>query len=545
MNSPRMVLLICLLGCCGCQSLPGDYFAQVPRDLSLAAPPAVLAEEPASGHEVSAEDSVSPPSPPAEVLPAPQPSGKSAAKASGSRPVLGLEPNPSGEVLPPLSLAEVTSSVLNSFPALEAAVREAQIADGRTTAAWGEFDFKLKAESVSAPLGYYKNYRNAIKLEQALLPGGNIYGQYRIGEGDFPTWYGERETNEGGELKIGFISPLLRDRAIDQRRADIAQATLRRQQVDPAIQAQVLEFVFAAADAYWSWVAAGLSYDVQQNLLRVTKERNRVYEARVKEQDLAPIELVQNERLIATRESKVTEAERKLQQAAIKLSLFLRDEYGDPIVPSPQLLPASFPEPVRPDVEQSAAHIQAGLQVRPELRELAALRQQALVDLRQGENLLLPSLNATVDASKDVGARSSSKGDKTPFELEAGLYFDLPTQRRKGTGKIREVQGKLAQLAAKQRFTENKITTQIQDALSAMLTAYERVQQARQGVALADKLVIAENKRFDEQDSDLFRVALQEAVAIEAAVGEVEALADYFKAQAAFRAASGIDPQQP
>ena len=541
-----MVLLLSLLGCSGCQSLSKDYFAQVPQESThVVMPPVILAAAEVETSEDPAAVEAKPKTPPAEDLPPPKSPATEALKAPLPRPVLGLETKPAGEALPPLSLLDVNLSVLNSFPALEAAIREAEIADGRTTSAWGEFDFKLKAESVSAPLGFYKNYRNAVKVEQALFPGGNVYGQYRIGDGDIPVWYGERETNEGGEFKVGFISPLLRDRAIDQRRADIAQATLRRQQVDPAIQSLVLEFVFGAADAYWSWVAAGVSYDVQQELLRVTKERNRVYEARVKEQDLAEIELVQNERLIASREAKVIEAERKLQQAAIKLSLFLRDENGMPVVPSPRLLPSKFPEPVRPQVELSATFIQNALDTRPELRELAFLRQQAQVDMQTGENLTLPALNATLDASKDMGTPASSKGDKTPFELEAGLYFDLPMQRRKGRGKILEAQGKLAQIAAKQRFTENKITTQVQDALSAMLTSYERVQQTRQGVVLARRLEVAERKRFEEQDSDLLRVAIQEAAAIEAAIAEIEALSDYFKAEAALRAALGLDPQDP
>ena len=152
-----------------------------------------------------------------------------------------------------LRLREVIESVYASFPALEAARSEAEIAAGKETSALGEFDFKVKAESMSAPMGYYKNYRNQLKLEQGLFPGGNVFGQYRSGDGNFPVWYGERETNEGGEFKLGLISPLLRDRAIDQRRSDLFQATLRRQQVDPMVQSQLLEYTYFAADAYWSW----------------------------------------------------------------------------------------------------------------------------------------------------------------------------------------------------------------------------------------------------------------------------------------------------
>ena len=452
-------------------------------------------------------------------------------------------PRPDGEeVRAVLPLRSVLESVYYSFPALEAAMREADIADGKQLAASGEFDLKVKAESMSLATGFYDNYRNLVKLEQALMPGGSVYGQYRIGDGSFPEYYRDRETNEGGEFKVGWQTPLLRNRAIDQRRADIFQATLRREQVDPFVQGLLLEFTYGAADAYWSWVAAGLSYDAQRDLLRVTVERNKQFEERVKQEDLAAIELVQNERLIASRQAKVVEAERKLQQAAIKLSLFFRDGQGRPVMPPPAMLPDAFPEPTAPDRTGFAAAVETAMTQRPEIRELDLQRQQAEVDLSLGENMRLPSFDAVLQASKDVGAPASKKGDKTPFELEAGLMFELPLQRRKADGKIREANGKLSQLAAKREFTQNKIANQVQDAQSALATSYDRVGLARRNVTLARRLEAAERQRFDAEDSDLLRVALQEAAEIEATLLEFETLADYFKARAALRAAIGADP---
>lgn len=461
-----------------------------------------------------------------------------------SRPVLELEGKaPFAAAAPePLALRRVVESVYSSFPAMEAALREFDIAGGQQQSAWGEFDLKLKAESISQPEGYYDNYRNLVKLEQALMSGGGVFGQYRIGDGSYPEYYRDRETNEGGEFKVGWETPLLRGRRIDGRRAEIFQTTIRRQQVDPEVQSLLLEFTFGATDAYWSWVAAGLSYDAQRDLLRVTVERNEQFEERVKLGDLAEIELVQNERLIASREAKVIEAERKLQQAAIKLSLYLRDEQGRPIMPAPSMLPASFPEPTPPDLEAFPLELEQALAQRPELRELDFQREQYEVDLALGENLRLPGLNAMIVASKDVGAPATKKGDKTPFELEAGLLFDLPLQRRKADGKIQQAQGKLAQLAAKREFTANKIANQVQDAQSALATSYERAGRARRSVVLARRLEAAERLRFEAQDSDLLRVALQETAEIEATLLEIETLADYFKAAAALRAATAVDP---
>ena len=47
---------------------------------------------------------------------------------------------------------------------------------------------------------------------------------------------------------------------------------------------------------------------------------------------IAEIDLVDNRRIIVSRQAKVTDARRKLEQTAQKLSLFLRDETGRPIL---------------------------------------------------------------------------------------------------------------------------------------------------------------------------------------------------------------------
>ncbi|MDA0660880.1 MAG: TolC family protein, partial [Planctomycetota bacterium] len=179
---------------------------------------------------------------------------------------------------------------------------------------------------------------------------------------------------------------------------------------------------------------------------------------------------------------------------------------------------------------------------RPELRELRWQRREAEVDLALGRNQMLPGLNAAFESSQDVGRAASSKRDKSPFELEAGILLDVPLQRRKARGKIMESQGKIAQLMAKQRFTEDKIAIQVRDAVSALATTYDRILRARENARLARELEVAERLRFNAGASDLLRVALQEGSAIEALLLEIDALSDYFKSQAAFEAAVATDP---
>src|SRR5690606_12212462 len=118
----------------------------------------------------------------------------------------------------------------------------------------------------NAPLGFYQTTRSGVVLTQPVYRGGYVYGGYKIGDGNFEPWYGNRETNEGGEFKVGIAFPLLRDRTIDKRRAALAQAQIAREAVEPGVQAAVLGVVQSASQAYWTWVAAGQAYRVQARM---------------------------------------------------------------------------------------------------------------------------------------------------------------------------------------------------------------------------------------------------------------------------------------
>lgn len=445
----------------------------------------------------------------------------------------------------PLSLEQLMGSVVQQFPLVLSALEEQQIASGRAQAAQGAFDLKVAAESMNLAEGFYENYRHAVKAEQATWMGGSLYGQYRLGDGDFQPWYKERETNEGGELKVGWLTPLLRGREIDERRAEIMKADLDLAAAEPIVQQQVLEALSVASYVYWSWVAAGQNFMVTQELLEVAKNRQAALARQVELENIARVELMQNERLIASREAKLVEAKRKLQAAAIKLSLFLRDPIGNPIIPSVAELPPNFP-PIDPALHTKLeTDIASAIDIRPEIRQLALARESVSIDLAQGNNDLMPNLSTVIEVSKDVGAKASSSGDKTPLELEAGLVFDMPVQRNKASGKIRASQAKLSQLAIKQQFTMEKIATEVQDAHSARDAAIERLAQTRENVRLARELVNAEYRSFELGNSDVLRIAIQEAAELDAQQLEIEAIADYFQATAQLRIATGEPLRRP
>ncbi|MCA9075627.1 MAG: TolC family protein [Planctomycetaceae bacterium] len=439
-----------------------------------------------------------------------------------------------------LSLDAVIGSVYESYPLLESALYGRNIAAGQHLSAHGNFDLKLKAASENGPTGFYQTYRQSVGLVQPLFDGSEVFGGYRIGRGDFEPWYQERQTNGGGEFKAGFRTPLARDRDIDARRAELWRTSYGQALVEPDIQAQLIGFVQEASYVYWEWVAAGENLRIADRVLDLAESRTQRIKRQVEENLLDPPELTDNLRLVAERRGKRADAVRKLQQKAVKLSLYYRRPDGCPLVPDPAWLP-TFPEPVPVWPEDVCTDIQLALSQRPEVSVLNLLQRQLNVDYAEAQNDLKPTLDAVVAASQDTGLPTSSKNDKGQFELDASLFLDVPLQRRKAQGKIQAVQGKIAQLNAKRRLTEDKIVADVQSAYAGLISAHEQVEQARLAVEYAEELARRERRNFEEGASDLLKVTLREQYAAESATKAVDALLLYYLARADYRAALAQD----
>jgi outer membrane protein TolC len=435
---------------------------------------------------------------------------------------------------------EVLASVYSSYPLLQAALYNRNIALGQQIGASGAFDTKLKGASENGPQGFYENYRQSLGIVQPTYWGGEVFAGYRIGRGDFQPWYLERQTNDAGEFKAGVQVPLARNRNIDARRAELWKAGYERSMAEPDIQAQLIGYVQDASYGYWDWVAAGEYNQIAKRVLVLAEARTTRIESQVNAGLVDPPELTDNLRLVAIRKAKAADTRRKMEQTAAKLSVYLRDGSGKPIVPTEEQLPG-FPDPSPVDELQLDQDIQTALSNRPELRMLDLLRQQTQIDYREASNQLQPELNAVVWGSQDIGEPTSSKRDKSPYESEASVYLDVPMQRRKARGKMTELQGKLAQLSAKQRITADKISIDVQMAHAALTSAWDQVVSSQESLKHAEDLAARERTNQEKGASDLLKVTLREQYAVESAEKYVDALKLYFESRADYRAAMALD----
>ncbi|MEZ6077834.1 MAG: TolC family protein [Pirellulaceae bacterium] len=378
-----------------------------------------------------------------------------------------------------LTLADVIASLYRSYPEIARARLEADRTQGGITEAFGAYDTKLQGYTLSEPTGYYRNFRNGIGVARQTWWGGYMSAGYRVGRGGFQPWYKERETNEGGEFKLAIGQSLLQGRAIDANRVAVFQANIARRAADPILQQAILQTSRDAAMVYWQWVAAGNVVKAQRELLLLAEMRGEQFEVGVKAGKFAEIDLILNRQLIAERQSKQLESEQKYRATAYKLSLYLRNDLGQPVVPEDDWLPNRFPviQPPPPgDFQQDLAYAIAR---RPEPQLLLFELEQLGLDRQLASNNLLPSLDLVAEASHDVGVPASSINDKGQFELVVGFQGEVPIQRRKARGKIQSTNAKLSQVSEKLRLQRDKIGAELQTAYNTLMLAAQIVEQSQ------------------------------------------------------------------
>jgi len=440
----------------------------------------------------------------------------------------------------PLLLPEVLASVQTQYPPYLAALIEQDIANGRARQAQGAFDLNLSAGGSFNPAGYYDGRSGYATLEQPLsLWGGSVYGGYRLSSGFLPN-YNKDRTGIDGEALLGFRVPLLRDGSIDKRRADLWKAQIDQELVDPIILRQFLDFTRAATITYYGWLSAGQRLRLAEELLRIAKDRDAAIAEQVKKGASAPIVQVDNERLVVSRQISVVQALRRFQAASIELSLFHRTrDTAEPVISVRERLPDAFPPHPRPDENQIVADIAKATIFRPEIRRIELTLDKSQIDRNLAKNNLLPNIDIGVQAAQALGDNTPS--DIEASEVEARIEFKMPLQRREASGRLQAIDAQIERLLNEKKFARDRIAADVRDSFSALIAAHDVLKQTRRNVELARQLQAAENERLQQGATDLLALQIREQATFDAQVGEVEAQAEYFRAEANYRAAVAAD----
>lgn len=437
---------------------------------------------------------------------------------------------------PVLTLEDVLASSVKHYPEILQSRAGVDAQKGAVTAAEGIFDLELKNDSYARPAGYYNGRITDTRLEKR-LEGTNtrVYGGYRISEGEFPIYENKLFTNEGGEVALGVLFSLLRDRAIDEERFTLMNSELQLNAAKLELLLTQIAVQYQAMQAYADWLAAGQIVQVRRDLLTIAEERQSALGQRAERGDVANIFVTENRQYLLARQAQLNEAEREFTNAANRLSLFWRDEAGIPQVPSATSLPSDFPTVAAPEEDDLQQAVLKAINARPEFSVLDASIAQEKNRLRLGENRLSPRVDVGLEAARDYGDGSPTRAET---EGIVKLQVAIPLQRRAGEGIVTQAKAKLRELEYRRRLLDDRIRAEIASIRADIMAARQNLTLADSEAEVATTMQRAEQERFTSGASDFFVVNLREDNLANARIKQAMSRLKLFKALAAYYAAT-------
>jgi len=465
----------------------------------------------------------------------------------------------------PLTIEEVLARIELTHPLLRATGlyrAEARAKVLKTLAAW---EPKLRNELeydryqtynltnvVGAPNHLNAGY-NDTTLKVGHPWGWEIFGGIRNGYGDHATLMGQN-TNDPSDRNVqspGVALPqdlqlfypqqmaiiggklnLLRGFMINDEYAAYQQAELSGPQAEVKVAQKRQDLFLAGAIQYWDWQVAVKQAEVQKQNLAVAEARFAQIEGRAKVGTVAPLDVVEAGQEVQRRREVAIAAQRKVEYEQYNLSLFLW-ENGEPFAPRPELAPEFTGETPLPTEEEIAAAKVSAKEDRPEVRDLAIGLQMNKIDLKLAKNSLLPKL--TIEGGPAMGAIYWIGG----IGYRVGTYFSMPLFNREARGKATHAEAEQERLTYEIWNKEQQVSIDVDNWVSAIVRARDRVRAATEAYRLAKVLEEGERRRFDMGATNILFVNTRERNAVEAAYELYRAQYDYVLARGGLLWAKG------
>jgi outer membrane protein TolC len=435
----------------------------------------------------------------------------------------------------PLSVDEIHAWIDRSHPLLKGAGTEKVMARGKMLKALGAFeptvinDTELERfiSSSNPERGTQTAGFNDTLLE-ARHPWGFRYSagvRQAIGDARIPDL---GFNNDRQQVLLGGFFPLLRGLMVNPENAELQRSELADPRADVRIAQTRQDLFLAAATQFWDWVAAVKFLEVQRRAVAVADDRFRQVEGRAKAGAVAPLDVVEANQEVQRRREVSIAAQRFVEQEQLKLSMFLWEK-SVPVLPPIERAPEFPAQALVPTPETIKAHKIQAKADRPEIKEIDIEAKLNNIDLELAKNNLLPSLDAEA-----APARQPEK-----FVLGLGYRFGLelriPILQRRSRGEVLEAQGKADRFVLTQKFREQQVVIDVDNALSAIERAKERITAAVESLRLAKTLEEGERFRFSLGATSVLFVNLRERNSVDSEGQVIRAKADYQKALALYQ----------
>ena len=355
------------------------------------------------------------------------------------------------------------------------------------------------------------------------------------------------------DFNISLTQPLLKNFGIDNNKSQIYIAKNNQKISEFQFKESVINVITEAENTYWDLVFSIEDLKVKKKSLKRAQDLEKQVKAKVEVGTMAPIEMLQAQSEVASRDQLLLTAQDQILDNEDNLKNILNYSF-DTELGKKSILPTESPS-FDPGTEGTIDEaLQLALRQRPDLLAKKKELDNRNIEVKYNKNQTYPTLDLTSSlglngisgeainittgtiqgTSRYGGTYDNSIGDlmSGKYHLwEFGLKLSYPLGNRAAKSKYVAKKLEVAQLLMDIKDLEKTITLEVREAYRQIKTDIKRVHATRLARKLAEEKLSAEEKKFEVGLSTSFNVLEFQEDLAEQQSNEIKAIIDYKKSK--------------
>ena len=341
--------------------------------------------------------------------------------------------------------------------------------------------------------------------------------------------YSPLQEASSGQVGVKVTQPLLKNLWIDNTRLTIQVAKVTLEHSEQALRNQFITTVAAVQNAYYELIYARDNVTVQQEALTLAQTQLDQDRQRVQLGSLAPLDVQQDESLVATSQANLIAAWNTLSVDQNTLKNLLTDDYVSWHALSIQPAESLSEELQLFDVQDCWGR---GMTKRPDLLQARLDVESQGITLKFDRNQLYPSLDLNGEYGYNGDGRVFSGvfdqyGDANHPFYYYGASLSVPLSNAKARNTLKSDKATLKQKLLTLKQLEQTIMVDIDNAVKQVASDYQQVQAQRQARIYAAAALDAEQKKYNVGKSTTFTVLQLQSTLTTDRGNEIRAIASY------------------
>jgi outer membrane protein TolC len=388
-----------------------------------------------------------------------------------------------------------------------------------------------------------------VGVEQTLRWGGSYSVGWDTTRSTTTNLFSNFSPQLRSSLALSYRQPLLRGFRIDSARQALLVSEKNREIADVGLRQTIASTTRAVRVAYWDLAYAIASLSVQRQSLELAQESLRNTRARVEIGTTPPIDIVEAEAEVATREEAAILAEAQIQTSEDVLRALIYD----PDMPdfwTVRLEPSELPA-FQPVVVNLDSAVRTALDRRTDLQQVKKTLESNDINIRSFRNETLPDVTASFDYGlTGLGGTQFLRGAGFPGPIvgqtqrgfssvlgdlfgndypnwTASLSVSYPIGATRQQANLARARLQYSQSVTDLKNRQLQVVTEVRNAARQVQTNQKRVETTRTSRQLAERRLEAEQRKFTAGTSTSFFVFQAQRDLALARNNELRAILDY------------------